>query len=126
MIVVATIQENDVRASFVFTGDFNVHHREWLNSVSPTDGHGLRALDFSSESGCEQIIHKPTHRCGNCLDLLFTDSLGDVAASVGTPIGIFDHSAICVTIKTEQAVLNVSSSRKIHIKSQADWTWPLN
>ena len=59
LITMATIQESDIKASFVFVGDFNAHHREWLNSVSPTDGHGLRALDFSFESGCEQIIHKP-------------------------------------------------------------------
>ena len=81
----------------------------------------LRALYFSPESGCEQIIRKATHRSGNCLDLLFTDSPGVVAASVGTPIGTSDHSAICATIKTEQAVPDVSFSRKIFIKSQADW-----
>ena len=60
LMTMAILQENDVKASFVFIGDFNAHHREWLNSVSPTDIHGLRALDFSSESGCEQIIRKPT------------------------------------------------------------------
>ena len=41
LMTMATIQENDVKASFVFIGDFNVHHREWLNSVSPIDAHGL-------------------------------------------------------------------------------------
>ena len=121
LITMATIQESDIKASFVFVGDFNAHHREWLNSVSPTDGHGLRALDFSSESGCEQIIHKSTHRSGNCLDLLFTDSPGVVAAVVGTPIGTSDHSVISATIKIEQSVPDVSFSRKIYIKSRADW-----
>ena len=106
--------------TLVFNGDFIVHHREWLNSVSPADGHGLRALDFSSECGCEQIIRKPTQR-SNCLELLFTDSPGVVAASVGTPVGTSDHFAICVTIKTEHAVLDVSFSRKIFIVSRADW-----
>ena len=51
----AFIQENDRKAAFLFVGDFNVHHREWLNSVSPTDCHGLRAIDFSTESGCDQL-----------------------------------------------------------------------
>ena len=33
---------HDRKASFVFIRDFNVHHKEWLNSVSHTDCHGLR------------------------------------------------------------------------------------
>ena len=70
LMTMATIQENDLKAPFVFIGDFNVHHREWLNSVSPANGHGLRALDFSSESGCEEIIYKPTHRSAKCIDLV--------------------------------------------------------
>ena len=78
--VIVLVGDKDAKASFVFVGEFNVHHREWLNSISPTDGHGLRALDFSSESGCELIIHKPTHRSGNCLDLFFADSPGVVVA----------------------------------------------
>ena len=66
--------------------------------------YGLRALDYSSESGCEQIIFP-----------------GVVATSIGTPIGTSDHSAVCATIKTEQAVPDVSFSRKIFIKSRTDW-----
>ena len=95
LMTMAIIQENDAKVSFVFIGDFNVHHGEWLNSVSPTGGCGLRAIDFSSESGCEQIIHKPTCRSVNCLDLLFTVSLGVVAASVEIPIGTSDHCNLC-------------------------------
>ena len=48
LVSMAAIQENDGKASFVFIGDFNAHHKEWLNSVSNTDCHSLRALDFSS------------------------------------------------------------------------------
>ena len=66
----ASIQENDRKAAFLFVGDFNAHHREWLNSVSPTDCHGLRAIDFSTESGCDQLIQRPIHRSANTLDLL--------------------------------------------------------
>ena len=61
-MTMATIQENDVNTSFVFIGNFDVHHREWLKFVSPTDGYDLRALEFPSESGCGQIINKPTQR----------------------------------------------------------------
>ncbi|XP_068247956.1 uncharacterized protein [Palaemon carinicauda] len=47
----AKIQEDDREASFVFVGDLNAHHREWLSSIFTTNRHGLRALDFASESG---------------------------------------------------------------------------
>ena len=50
---IATVQESDRRASFVFVGDLNAHHRDWLNSVSQTDHHGIAALDFATVSGCE-------------------------------------------------------------------------
>ena len=49
LVSMADIQENDRKASFVFIGDLNAHHKEWLNSISQTDCHGLRALDFSLE-----------------------------------------------------------------------------
>ena len=116
LVSMAAIQENDRKAYFVFIGDFNVHHKEWLNSISQTDCHGLRALDFSSKSGCDQIIHNPTHRCGNCLDLIFTDTPGVVAGNVGSPIGTSNHCYVSA-IKTEHAVPDISFSRKIYLKS---------
>ena len=126
LVSMAAIQENDRKASFVFIGDFNAHHKEWLNSVSNTDSHGLRALDFPSESGCDQIIHNSNHRSGNCLDLIFTDTSGVVAGNVGGPIGTSDHCYISAIIKTEHAVPDISFSRKIYPKSQADWDVILN
>ena len=107
LVSMAAIQENDRKASFVFIGDFNAHHKEWLNSISQTDCHGLRALDFSSESGCDQIIHSPTHRSVNCLDLIFTDTPGVVAGNVGSPVGTFDHCYVSAIIKTEHAVPDI-------------------
>ena len=117
----AAIQENDRKSSFLFVGDFNVHHREWLNSVSPTDGHGVRAFDFSNESGCDQLINRPTHRSGNPLDLIFTDVPGVVNVNVGSPIGTSDHAYISAIIKIKQPIPAVNFSRKIYLKSQADW-----
>ena len=104
LVSMAAIQENDRKASFVFIGDFNAHHKEWLNSISQTDCHGLRALDFSSESGCDQIIHSLTHRSGNCFDLIFADTPGVVAGNVGSPVGTSDHCYVSAKIKTEHAV----------------------
>ena len=84
----ATIQESDSKASFVFMGDFNAHHIEWLRSVSPTDGHGRAAFDFANLSGCDQLVDCPTHVSGNCLDLLLTDVPGVVNVSV-EPLSVF-------------------------------------
>ena len=102
LITMAKIQEDDRKASFVFIGDFNAHHKEWLNSVSPTNCHGVRALDFATESGCEQIVHESTHISGNCLDLVFTDSPGVITNTVGSPVGTSDHAKLSLVIKTEQ------------------------
>ena len=107
LVSMAAIQENDRKASFVFIGDFNAHHKEWLNSISQTDCHGLRALDFSSESGCDQIIHGPTHRSGNCLDLIFSDTPGVVAGNVGSPVGTSDHCYVSAILKTEHAMPDI-------------------
>ena len=52
-----------------------------------TDRSGLAAMDFSSESGCEQLVHGPTHVLGGALDLLFTDVPELVDVSVVAPIG---------------------------------------
>ena len=126
LMSMAAIQENDRKAAFIFMGDFNAHHREWLNSVSPTDCHGVRALDFASETGCDQLVEGATHRSGNCLDLLYTDTPGVVACNVGGPIGTSDHSFISAVIKTEQTVPDISFSRKVYMKARGDWDGILN
>ena len=95
------IQDDDSKAVFLFIGDFNDHHMKWLSSVSFTDYHGLRALDFSSEAGCEQLIDRPTHISGNRLDLIFSDTPGVVTYNVGTPIATLDYSYVSAVIKTE-------------------------
>ena len=50
----ARIQSVDDTAVFVFVGDANAHHSEWLESVSPTDRHGCDALDLCNLYDCEQ------------------------------------------------------------------------
>ena len=68
-------QSVDDKAVFIFVGDVNAHHSEWLESVSPTDRHGRDALDFCNLSGCEQMICCPTRIDGNRLDLVMTNVL---------------------------------------------------
>ncbi len=42
----ASIQESDSKASFVFVGDVNAHHQEWLNSIPPNK---------STWTGCSRL-----------------------------------------------------------------------
>ena len=67
----ARVQSVDDKAVFVFVGDANALHSEWLESVSHTDRHGRDALDFCNLSGCEQLVCCPTHYVGYSL----TDSI---------------------------------------------------
>ena len=50
-------------ASFLFSGDLNSHHLEWLGSTT-TNRHGVAAFDFSTVSGCDQLVVGPTHARG--------------------------------------------------------------
>ena len=65
---IARVQSVDDKAVFVFVGDANAHHSEWLESVSPTDGHGRDALDF-----CNLLVN--TQLCLVLLTLLVIDSI---------------------------------------------------
>ena len=62
----------DVRDSFLFVGDLNGHHREWLGSTN-TNRHGVADFDFLTVSGCDQLVVGSTHSFGGTLDLLMTD-----------------------------------------------------
>ena len=69
---IAAVQAEDVRASFLFVGDLNSHHQEWLSSTT-TNRHGVAAFDFATVSGCDQLVVLPTHARGGIFYLLMTD-----------------------------------------------------
>ena len=48
----AAVQAEEVRASFLFVGDLNGHHQEWLGSMT-TKSHGVAAFNFATVSGCD-------------------------------------------------------------------------
>ena len=43
----AAVKAEDVRASFLFVGDLNGHHQEWLGSRT-MNRHGAAAFDFAT------------------------------------------------------------------------------
>ena len=82
----AAVQAEDVRASFLFAGELNGHHQEWLGSTT-TNRHGVAAFEFATVSGCDQLVVSPTNESGLTPDLLMTDVPDLVRVSVATPIG---------------------------------------
>ena len=116
----AAVHAEDVRASFLFVGDLNGHHQEWLGSTT-TNRHGVTAFDFATVSGCDQLVVGPTHARGGTLDLLMTDVPDLVQVAVVAPIGNSDHSSLSAVISMAQAVPNMCVSRKVFLKHQVNW-----
>ena len=116
----AAVQAEDVRASFLFVGDLNGHHQEWLGSTT-TNGHGVAAFDFATVSGCDQLVVGPTHARGGTLDLLMTDVPQLVRVAVVAPIGNSDHSSLSAVISMAQAVPNLCVSRKVFLEHHVNW-----
>ena len=116
----AAVQAEDVRASFLFGGDLNGHHQEWLGSTT-TNRHGVAAFDFATVSGCDQLVVGPTHARGATLDLVMTDVPDLVRVAVVSPIGNSDHSSLSAVISMAPAVPNLCVSRKVFLKHQVNW-----
>ena len=116
-----SIQEEDRKSSFIFVGDFNAHHREWLNSVSPTDRHGVSALDFSDTIGCEQLVIGSTHVSGNLLDLLLTDVSGVVQVETIAPLGTSDHRGLSCKVQLSFPIPNFTITRQVILRSRINW-----
>ena len=101
----AAVQAEDVRASFLFVGDLNGHHREGLVSMT-TNHHGVAAFDFATVSGCDQLVVGPTHARGGTLDLM-TDVPNLVRVAIIAPIRNSDHSSLLAVISMAHAVPNL-------------------
>ena len=111
----AAVQAEDMCASFLFVGDLNGQHQEWLGSIT-TNRHGDAAFDFATVSGCDQLVVGPI-----TLDLLMTDVPDLVRVSVVAPIGNSDHSSLSAVISMAQSVPNLCVSRKVLLKHQVNW-----
>ena len=116
----AAMQVEDVRASFLFVGDSNGHHQEWLGSTT-RNSHGVAAFDFATVSCCDQMVVDPTHTRGGILDLLMTDVPDLVRVVVVAQIGNSDHPSLSAVISMAQAVSNLCVSRKVFLKHQVNW-----
>ena len=116
----AAVQTEDVRTLFLFVGDLNGNHQEWLGSAT-TNRHGVAAFDFAMVSGCDQLVVGPTLARGGTLDLLMTDVPDLVRVSVVAPIGNSDHSSLSAVISMARAVPNLCVRRKVFLKHLVNW-----
>ena len=91
----------DIKAYFLLVFDVNAHHEEWLGSYT-TNLHGRVVRDFSSLSGCEQMVTELTPIGGEVFDLVLTDVPDVVGVRVGSPVGTCDHSAVFMDVVLEQ------------------------
>ena len=114
LTTMAAVQAEDVRAAFLFVEDLNGHYLEWLGSTT-TNLHSVEAFDFSTVSGCNQLVVGPTHACGRTLDFMMTDVRDLVWVSVVAPIGNSDHSSLSAVILMTRAIPNLCVSRKVSL-----------
>lgn len=85
-----TIQDEDRKGAFVLVGEYNAHHREQLESISPTDSLDRAAVDFPNVSGGSELVPGSTHLAGNLLVLVFTDVTGTLNVTTMAPRGTSD------------------------------------
>ena len=78
------------------------------------NGHGVAAFDFTTVSGCDQLVVGPTHARGGTLDLLMTDVPYLVHVAVVATICNSDYSSLSVVISMTQAVPKVCVSRNVY------------
>ena len=58
----AATQAEDVHTSFLFVGDLNGYHQEWLRSMT-MNRQGVAAFCFTTVSGWNQLVVSPTDPC---------------------------------------------------------------
>ena len=96
----------DVLPEIFLLGDFNLPHASWPNG-SPTKGASkdekqcLSLLqELSNEFTLQQCICKETHKCGNILDLVWTNNLDLIHSysCIPTNTDITHHSSVNINI----------------------------
>ena len=117
----AQVQLVDDKAVFVFVGDANAHHSEWLEAISPTDREGRDALGFCNLSGCEQLVGCPTQIAGNRLDLMMTNAPDIVDVFVGTPQRTFNHCCVSCVLWVEHYVPEYNVRSTFFLKYRPNW-----
>ena len=84
----------DIRGPTLIVGDFNYPGIDWTSHSGPGDSQKL--IDLSLDKFWEQNVTFPTHKSGNILDLVFSDSglVGDI--NNDGQLGSSDHCIVTI------------------------------
>ena len=102
----------------IFLGDFNVHHCEWLKSVSPTDHAGSAALAMCDTFDLTQLVHFPT-RGGNKLDLILSPFSG--TSTPRAHAGSSDHLSVVFKICVPKPLVDATEDTLVRDWQHAPW-----
>ena len=83
--------------------------------------HGVAALDFSTVSGCDELVIGQTYARGGTFDLLMTAVPDLVWVAVVAPLGSSDHSSLSIAIAMALAIPNLCVSRRVLLKHRVNW-----
>ena len=94
----------------IVCGDFNLPNADWTKGGCKKGSNRVRdeekmvkTLDeLMSDNFLTQVIHGPTHRDGNILDLLFTNNSQLVHSSLSTYSSVSDHNVVEVKTHIKQ------------------------
>ena len=112
---------------FVF-GNFNVHHKDWLNYSSETDRPGELCYNFSISNYLTQMVDFPT-RIPDCdshspalLDLFLSSDASICSTMAFPPLGNSDHVVVSVSIDfPTNSQQDAPFYRIAYDYSRADW-----
>ena len=92
--------------NLVLLGDFNVH----VNKLDNQDPQSY--LDTMEALGLVQRIDQQTHRLGNTLDLVYTESLGPIRIYHAlTSSYISDHCLVGIELQMKKQLVSIESSK---------------
>ena len=99
----------------ILVGDFNFPSTQWDRLYSPQAGEKV-FIDLIKDKFLHQLVDFPTHRQGNCLDLIFTDTPDNInnIQDLG-PLGDSDHTVIQLEFTGNQGA-------KDCLKTIPDWS----
>jgi len=88
----ASIANIDGTPDIVICGDFNLPNANWSNTAELPKCHIFETMKvFQDKHFLHQVVHTPTHRSGNTLDLVFTNNKNLINDTICYETSMSDH-----------------------------------
>ena len=117
LAIMTTVQSVNRKVSFLFVGDVNAHHKEWVES-STTNLQCRATHDFASSLGRNQ---EPTHIDERVLDLLLTDVPEGFGLARIFETQTKDAVFYGCYIVLEQLIPYLVCRQEVYLKNSMDW-----